>query len=326
KRNKRNLKQNIQNNPANQRSKIVVDENRNALLFIGSSEEWGELLPVIRDMDVAPKQVLIEATIANIVISEKEQTGIEWVLNNADLGGLDGAISSMAGAVGSSGLVYTLTNAGAVRSILNAFVSSGRATILSTPRLMVRSGSEASIEVGDEVPTLTSQATSADLQLNGNSAILQQVQYRKTGTSLTIKPTVYAGRRVDLQISQEVSAALPNESSNISSPIITNRSISTELSLQDGHSVLLGGLISTTSTNDESGIPFLKDLPLIGQLFRINGTSNTQTELVMMIVPYVIDNDEEAVAIADTLQSRLKLFPYISKQKKLPKLTPVETK
>jgi general secretion pathway protein D len=322
KRNKRNPKNNLQNNAVSQQSKIVVDENRNALIFIGSSEEWKDLLPAIKDMDVAPKQVLIEATIANIVLSKDSQNGIEWVLNSAGVGGLNGAVSSMESQVGSSGLLYSLSSAGKVRAKLNAFVSNGRATILSTPRLMVRSGSEATIDVGDEIPTLTSQATSSDLQMNGNSAILQQVQYRKTGTSLSIKPTVYAGRRVDLQISQEVSSAQPNSTSAISSPTISSRSINTELSLQDGHSVLLGGLISTTSSEDESGIPFLKDLPIIGQLFRVNGTSTTRTELIIMIVPYVIDNDEEAVAIADTLQSRLKLLPNLPKSKKLPVVSP----
>ncbi|MDM8567587.1 secretin N-terminal domain-containing protein [Candidatus Halobeggiatoa sp. HSG11] len=322
KRNKPNSKNNLQNNAVSQQSKIVVDENRNALIFIGFSEEWKDLLPVIKDMDVAPKQVLIEATIANVVLSKDSQNGIEWVLNSAGVNGLDGSISSMTSQVGSSGLLYSLSSAGKVRAKLNAFVSNGRATILSTPRLMVRSGSEATIDVGDEIPTLTSQATSSDLQMNGNSAILQQVQYRKTGTSLSIKPTVYAGRRVDLQISQEVSSAQPNSTSAISSPTISSRSINTELSLQDGHSVLLGGLISTTSSEDESGIPFLKDLPIIGQLFRVNGTSTTRTELIIMIVPYVIDNDEEAVAIADTLQSRLKLLPNLSKSKKLPVVSP----
>ena len=304
----------LPNNSQHKPTKVVVDENRNTLHFIGSSEEWVRLLPVIKNMDVPPKQVLIEATIADIVITEKDEHGIEWILNKANLGGLDGTLSSMRSGVGSSGLIYTLSNAGQVRSILNAFASNSRATILATPRLMVRSGSSATIEVGNEIPTLSSQATSADLQLGGNSAILQQIQYRRTGTSLKIKPTVYAGRRIDLQISQEVSNAQENSTSLINSPEIFNRSISTELSLQDGHSVLLGGLISTTASEGDSGVPFLKDLPLIGQLFRVNKSSNTRTELVIMIVPYVIDNDEEAIEIADTLRSRLKLLPNIFKQ------------
>ncbi len=299
-------------NLAKKQRKIVVDENSNTLYFVGYNAEWGRLLPIIRDMDSPPKQVLIEATIADIVITEQDEQGIEWVLNKANLGGLDGTISSMKAAVGGSGLIYTLSNASQVRSILNAFASNSRATILSTPRLMVRSGSQATIEVGNEIPTLTSQATSADLQSGGNSAILQQIQYRSTGTSLTIKPTVYAGRRVDLEITQTVSNAQQNSTSNINSPEIFNRSISTSLSLQDGHSVLLGGLISNSASKGNSGIPFLKDLPLIGQLFRVNKASNTRTELVMMIVPYVIDNNEEATAIADVLQRRLKLLPSVS--------------
>lgn len=292
------------------RDKLVVDENRNALLFTGTNEDWARLLPILRDMDKPAKQVLIEATIAEITLTDEDERGIEWVVNKANLGGLDGQIGTLNTlGVGGSGLTYTLSSAGQARAVLNAFTSNSRATILSTPRLMVRSGSDASIDVGTEIPTLTSQATSADLQLGGNSAILQQIQYRRTGVILQIKPIVYAGRRVDLQISQQISEAQENTTSNISSPAIFNRQITTQLSLNDGQSVLLGGLISNSGGQGESGIPILRDIPIIGQLFRVNKQSSTRIELVIMIVPYVIDNGAEAKAISEEIQRRLKLLP-----------------
>lgn len=288
---------------------LSVDPYRNAVLFMGSNEDWIRLLPILQEMDKPTKQVLIEATVAEITLSDKDERGVEWLIKNADIGGLKGKIGTLGTlGVGSAGLTYTLSGLEDVRAVLNAFVSSSRATILSTPRLMVRSGSSASITVGNEVPTLTSQSTSTQVQA-GNSGILQQIQYRRTGITLNIQPTVFAGRRVDLTISQEVSSSQPNTTSNIDSPIILNRQLSTQLTLNDGQSILLGGLISSSRSQGETGVPVLKDLPVIGQLFRSDKNSQDRTELLILLVPYVIDGDEEAKAITEAFKRRLGLLP-----------------
>lgn len=300
--------------PANT-AKFLVDPNRNAILFSGSGEEWVRLLPVLQEMDKPAKQVLIEATIAEITLTDQDQRGIEWVLNNANLGGLEGTLGTLGSlGVGGSGLTYTLSSAAQVRAVLNAFASNSRATILSTPRLMVRSGSQATINVGTEIPTLTSQTTAANVQEGGTSALLQQIQYRRTGIILNIKPIVYGGQRVDLTISQQISEARPNSTSNISSPEIYNRQISTQLSLSDGHSVLLGGLISNSRSEGRSGVPLLSDIPLIGQLFRVDKNLATKTELIIMLIPYIIDDDGEAIAITEALQQQLELITLPSNQ------------
>jgi len=293
-------------------TKFVVDPHRNALLFTGTGEEWARLLPILKDMDKPPKQVLIEVTIAEITLTDKNEHGLEWVINNAKLGGLDGKLGTLGGlGLGSGGLTYTLSNAGQARAVLRAFATNSRATILSTPRLMVRSGSSASIDIGTEIPTLTSQSTTNQLQ-EGNSALLQQIQYRRTGILLNIKPIVYAGRRVDLQIDQQVSEARENTTSAISSPAIFNRRIKTELSLSDGQPVLLGGLISNNRSDGWSGVPVLSEIPILGQLFRVDRTTIDRTELIVIIIPYVIDDDAEAKAISETIKRRLELLPSVS--------------
>jgi len=232
-------------------------------------------------------------------------------MNNADLGGLQGTLGTLGGVggVGGSGLTYTLSNAADVRAVLNLFTSKNRATILSTPRLLVGSGKQASIDIGTEIPTLSS--TTSGLQRDTN--VIQQIQYRSTGTSLTIRPIVYAGRRVDLDISQQVSESQPNETSNIDSPVIFNRQVKTQLSLSDGQSVLLGGFISDSRSSGQTGVPILKDIPLIGQLFRADKSSGTRTELVIMIIPYVIDNAAEAKAITETVKSQLEWLSSVKK-------------
>ncbi len=292
-------------------TKLIVDPHRNALLFAGTGQEWARLLPILNDMDKPTKQVLVEVTIAEIALTDTDEHGIEWVLNNAGIGGLDGALGTVGGlGVGSGGLSYTLKSAGQVRSVLQAFASSSRATILSTPRLMVRSGSSASIDIGTEIPTLTSQSTTNQIQ-SGDTALLQQIQYRRTGILLNIEPIVYAGRRIDLKIDQQVSEARTNTTSNISSPAIFNRRIKTELSLSDGESVLLGGLISENRDQGWSGVPVLSEIPILGQLFRVDRTSIDRTELIVIIIPYVIDDQNEAKAITESIKQRLEILPFV---------------
>jgi len=290
-------------------AKLKLDKERNSLIFMGSNEVWKELLPILQDLDKPTKQVLIEATVAEILLSDDDKLGIEWILNKANLGGLSGSLGTLGGfGVGSAGLTYTLSNAAETRAVLNIFASSSRATILSTPRLMVRSGGQASIDVGTEIPTLSSQSTTNQMQ-EGNTAILQQIQYRRTGVLLNIKPTIYAGRRVELDISQEVSEAQPNVISNIDSPSILNRKIDTQLTLMDGHSVLLGGLISSSNNEGTQGIPILSDIPLLGRLFRVDSKSTTRTELIIMIIPYVINDEVEAKAITENIRQKLEFLP-----------------
>lgn len=285
---------------------LVVDKARNALIYQGSRQVWEVLLPIVREMDQAPRMVLIEVTIAEVTLSNEEEFGVEWLLkdyygSDAD-GGWVGEYGTLDGlTAGTQGFSYVLNYGGKTRAILNAFAEKSRVTVLSTPRIMVKSGSEATIDVGTDVPTITSQSSGTD----DDSKVYQQIQYRRTGTLLTVTPTVHSGRRVDLEISQEVSQTTDSTSSNIDSPNIFTRTIETTLGLKDGGSVLLGGLISTDSSHGYSGVPILSDIPLVGRIFRVEKENDKRTELVMLIIPYIIDDDQDAVQITNSLKSRL---------------------
>jgi general secretion pathway protein D len=191
---------------------------------------------------------------------------------------------------------------------LRAFAEDNRVTVLSTPRLMVKSGAEASIDVGTEVPTVSSQSTSPQ-QTQGTSNLLQTIQYRKTGIILNIKPIIYSDNRVDLEIRQEVSEALPlGTNSTVQSPSIFNRAVSTSLSLRDGSSILIGGLMSSRVTNADSGVPYLKDIPILGNAFKSRSKRKNRTELVLMIVPYIVESDDQATALTRSLGERYELL------------------
>jgi general secretion pathway protein D len=173
--------------------------------------------------------------------------------------------------------------------------------------LTARSGGAAQIQVGSDVPIITSQRAASTQDGIGNTDILQSVDYRSTGVLLSIEPIVFGDNRVDLSITQEVSTAIPTSTSDIASPTISNRSITTQLSLEDGATAILGGLIQENTTRDETGTPLLKDIPFVGNLFRNTTLSNTRTELVVLITAYVVRDGEEKQAFTDELVNRFNL-------------------
>lgn len=309
-------------NAANEtrRSSITVDVPRNALVFRGDPAEWQRMLPLIRQMDRPTRQVMIEVTIAEVTLDDNMQIGMNWLAKNGFGGNYNGtmqlgSLSSTGTGTGTgtgssssgSGFSYLVDVAGLNRGLLTALAAHSGVKILSTPRILVNSGQEASIDVGTEVPTLSSQTASVQ-QSGGNSNILQSIQYRKTGIILDVKPTIYSDNRIDLDISQEDSEAQPIDStSGVNSPAIFNRSIKTSLSLSDGGSVVLGGLVSTKETKGNSGVPLLKDIPLIGNLFKSQSTDKSRTELLLLIVPYIVESNQQAkdvtAAVIDSMQT-----------------------
>ncbi|MFC3093077.1 secretin N-terminal domain-containing protein [Alteromonas sediminis] len=283
---------------------LVVDLGRNAILFYGSNTEWVTMLPAIERLDKRPLQVMIEVIVAEVTLNDSFSFGIEWALNNANSSLLgDNTANSIS--IGSNGLSYfPLSSSGYTRAVLNLLATDKQVSILQTPRIVVKSGEEASINVGNEIPILTQSQTSQE-----GGAVTQQVQYRKTGNSLSVTPVVYAGGEVDLKISQELSASTADPSSPTTTPSIFTRSVSTTLSIKDGGSVLVGGMIQTNETTDEKKVPFFGDIPFLGHLFTTTGKSTDRTELMVLIAPYVIENNSDAEAVTKAFKEQLTLHP-----------------
>lgn len=289
---------------------LTLDEPRNALIYQGTATDWGRLLPLIQQMDRAPRQVMIEVTVAEVTLTDSQDFGIAWkgFTNSGKFGGQvqSGTLSG----IGGTGLTYLLDIGGQTRASLKAMAEKGRVNVLSTPRLMVKSGQEASFDVGTEVPTISAQATSS-ITTGGNTGLIQTVQYRKTGILLNVKPVVYSDDRVDIELRQEVSEAQPiGADSAVSSPAIFNRSYTTSLSLKDGSAIMIAGLMSQKLTNSDSGVPYLKDVPLVGNLFKTQSRKRDKTELVLMIVPYIIETDTQAEELTRSLSQRFELLDF----------------
>jgi len=269
------------------------------------------LRPLLENLDQAAREAIIEVTVAEVTLSTDDKLGVEGLLKFSGFGQPHQLISTLGGTgIGTSGLNYTILNAaGATRAVLNAFATDNRVKVLSSPKLLSRSGGEARIQVGAQVPIVTSQGTSSQLQTQGTSAILQSIQYRDTGVILTLKPTIYAGNQINLDIKQEVSEAVPNNTSGLSTPVINNRTISTQLSLHDGTTVLIGGLISENVSSTDTGVPFFKDVPGLGFLFGNQDVSKRRSELFVFITPYIVNSSDEAARMSEIFKRRYESLP-----------------
>jgi len=300
-------------------SKIVVDPATNTLIFVSSQEQYLQLLDILKELDQPSKSALIEVTVAEVDITDQNSLGVQWALNggavsagttnSSTIGTTAAGTSAILGPAPAGLAVNYLSGTGKVSATLNALAALTKVTVLSTPRIMARNGETASIEVGNQVPIITSQISNANTAVStGTSStpgVLQTIQYLPTGVILKVKPIVHAGSRIELDVSQEVSSAGATSSGVSSSPTIATKKVDTKLSIRDGATVLLGGLMQSNDNKQDTGIPILKDIPGIGQLFRSSSDTVVKTELIVLITPYIIDDDRVAEQVTEAFRDQL---------------------
>lgn len=282
--------------------RVVVNNATNTLIIKGTNaEEQQQIRQLLRELDRPAKSAMIEVVVAEMSLGALERLGVQWTVNN-----LNNITNARTASFGSSGLNISYGNsARQILSAIDALASGQQARILSNPKVLARNGETASIQVGSDVPVVTSQQSTGVLTnpIGGatQQGVLQQIQYRSTGVMLRVRPVINSGNRLDLEVSQEVSSAASTETGVTSSPTISTRRIETKLSLRDGSTVLLGGLISRDTSSSDAGVPLLKNIPGVGALFRSKSQSSTQKELLVMITPYVINDDFEAEEITEAI-------------------------
>ncbi len=277
--------------------KLTVDSRSNTLIFYSTGEQYQKLLPIVKQLDVMPKQILLEATIAEITLTEEFSQGFEFAIQNGNFGvGNLGAF----GVEDIAGLAADYIN-GSDQFIARLAATNSKVNVLSNPRLVVRDGVSASISVGTDIPTVGS-TTSRPLE---SEAQTTNVEYRKTGLQLTVTPTINAQGLVVMEIDQQISSTTDSGSTVAGSPAIFERTLKTEVLSQSGQTILLGGLISEDVNNATSKVPGLGDIPLLGQLFSARTESTTKTELVIFITPRVVTNMSSWYGIMDELNKGL---------------------
>ncbi len=283
---------------------MSVDPRSNSVVFFTTGLRYEALLPLIRRLDIPPKQILLEATIAEVSLTGEFANGVEFAFRDGKLsGGTLGRLGTPSG-----GLALNFIESVTDQAVLRLQASDSRVNIISKPVLVVRDGVSATIAVGNDVPTVG--ATASD-PIQSNRQITT-VLYRKTGLNLAITPTINAQGVVVMQIAQTISNSVPGSSGVSGAPIFFERSVSTEVVARSGQTVLLAGLISESGSDSSEGIPWARKLPLVGPVFRSDSRKQEKTELVLLITPRVIDTPEEWDVVKNNLNSALKLLQPVA--------------
>ncbi len=282
--------------------RIIADASRNALVVLATPRDYRLVQSAFSRLDIIPLQVLIEATIAEVVLNQDLRYGLEWFFRS---GSSTFTLSSLVeGAVAPifPGFSYVLATED-VRVVLNALEQVTDVRVISSPSLAVLDNQTARLVVGDQVPILTRTSQSVDTP---DAPVVSSIEYLDTGVQLNVTPRVNAGGLVTLEIDQNVSDVTPTVTSGIDSPTIQQRQIQSTVAVQDGQTVALGGLIRDRQGLTTRGLPYLARIPVIGFLFGQRGRVDDRTELIIFITPRVIRNPAEAGRITEELRSRLR--------------------
>ncbi len=281
--------------------RIAADDDNNALLIYASPYEYQRILAMVQELDRLPSQVMIEATIAEVTLNDQLQHGLSWFFENAESRVTFSDVAS--GAVGSRfpGFSYIFSENDA-RVALNAIASITDVKVVSSPTLMVLDNKTARLQVGDQVPVATQSAVST---INPDAPIVNSVSFRDTGVILDITPRVSDSGVVVLDITQEVSSVVSTTTSGIDSPTIQQRRIETSVAVHDGESLALGGLIEDSRNVTSSGVPFLSEIPLLGEAFKSKRKEVDRTELLVLITPRVVRDREQARLVTEEFRNRL---------------------
>ncbi len=293
--------------------KISSVDTNNQLMVRARPSQWEEIKRAINKLDNVPLQVQIETRILEVALTGDFQFGVQWYLQglaNSTPNSSGIATSNYPGAhrqiaLGSGGNQYGgqpffysfLSSSGKFQVAINALETNSNTKTLSAPSMVVLNNQLAHIQVGDQVPI---NQTSL-LPTTGTSTTLNQVTYIPTGVILNVQPRVNPGGLVYLNIDQQVSSA-GAVSATQPNPTISQREVGTQIAVQSGQTVLLGGLIQEQNVVSDTGIPGLNRVPILGRLFGTTDHSRTRTELIVLITPKVITNSEDARRITDDYQ------------------------
>ena len=293
--------------------KIVADEQNNALIVQCSPQDFEVIEETIRELDRVPRQVLIKVKIYEVVLDNELSMGISAFLQDRNKPAVSSPsvnTASYGTGGGGSGALNLATRAllGDTRELvafLNTQETRNRSRVLSAPSVIASDNIAANIQVGTQIPILTSQGVVPG-GTGGGSLFSNTIRSRNTGVILSVTPRINAGGWVTLAVDQEVSSPGPPPTAGIQSPSINIRSVSTQVTIKNGQTIAIGGIISDTNGVSRSGLPILSRIPGLGMLFGNTTRKKNRTELIALITPHVIEDIEQAADLTEDLKSTLK--------------------
>ena len=289
--------------------KIVADETNNSIVILAKNSEFKSIKAVIRDLDVLPLQVLIEVSIVEVTLTDELSYGLEWFLRHNGINNQFDADTSLdvnAGAgIGAivPGFSFLLSGSGSlVQAVFNTLAAESKLNVLSSPSLMALDNHTATIRVGNQQPVQVSSAKSTD-----NDILTQSIEFKSTGVLLSVTPRVNSGGLVTMELSQEVTDVGGIDVATGQRSFL-QRNINSTVAVQDGRTIVLGGLITENYVESESGIPGAYKWPIIGGLFGKMSRSKVKRELIVLITPKVIFNHENASNITQEYAEKMQLL------------------
>jgi general secretion pathway protein D len=296
--------------------RIVADTENNSLLIWATNQNYERIITTLQKMDIAVRQVLIEATIAEVTLTGQLKYGLQWFFSN-DVGSKDGRDYTGTGSLGinadnlkindvlkgrdSSAFSYAITDsAGLVRALLNTLASDSKVKVLSSPHVMVVDNQQAVIRVGTQQPIPAPQSI-----VNSNVVTTGGVEYKDTGVLLEVLPRVNSGGMVNMEVKQEVIDVGPIDVATQQRSFL-QRSVTSKVAVQSGQTLVLGGLIRDNRTEGQSGLPVLYKIPVLGSLFGNTTEELNRTELIVLITPRVVQNSQEAEQVTEEIKRKMR--------------------
>jgi general secretion pathway protein D len=296
-----------------QNVRITADTVNNAVVIYANQEDYRIIERAVRDFDRPRLQVAIEATVAEVTLTNELAYGVQYFLTSKDVKagtdkgsvGLFGAAQAAAQATALQrvlpGFNLLLGSEAQPRVILNALSTITEVKVLSSPSIVALDNQPALLQVGDEVPITTSSAT---VLTNSNTPVVNTIELRNTGMILKVLPHVNANGTIELEVDQEISNVV-NPNQQTLTPTIAQRRVHSTVAVTSGQMVLLGGLISERDQKTKSGIPGLNQIKFLGDLFGNTDGTKTRSEIIIFIRPQLIRNSLDARAVTEEFRDKL---------------------
>lgn len=292
--------------------RVVADDENNALMIYATGKQYDLITDALEQLDVVATQVIIEASILEVTLTDDLKYGLEWTFNNSLGDGYDG-VGTLANAGGApaaiaQGFSYTVTNSlGNISAVLNALAEQSLINVISTPSVMVLDNNTAYIHVGDQVPVRSSRYAN----LGGNAeSVVENIEYKDTGVKLTVRPSVNAGKLITMDIAQSVTDVGQVDIATGQRAFL-ERNIQSRVAVRSNESIVLGGLIRENASDAELGVPLLHRIPVLGALFGTTTLSNKRTELLVIITPRAIYDESELRDVSKEMRSHIRHMELI---------------
>ncbi|MBU0680660.1 MAG: type II secretion system secretin GspD [Proteobacteria bacterium] len=277
---------------------LLADDTRNIIMIRALPPDYARIVRLLERLDNLPRQVLVEVIVAEITLTDDLSLGVEWAILNNKLGSENGKPFSFD--MNTFGLTSSIDTAlnlvvqggSEVKGLLKALAGKTDLSILSSPQVLVLNNETATVNVGEEVPIVTTITENEYTSGSDVPKVDKTIQYKNTGVILEVTPQINYDGIIILDVKQTVSKALPIQADGVQSNPIRTRELKTKFAVKDGQSILIGGLIGTDNTITDSGIPLLKDIPILGYFFKYENRTLVKTELLIMLTPYVIETED----------------------------------